>query len=54
MNNQQKIRVCLIVEGAYPYVFGGVSIWTFSTGFPSGSALENDLISHAFCIRQDY
>ena len=27
MNNQQKIRVCLIVEGAYPYVFGGVSIW---------------------------
>lgn len=23
----KKIRVCLIVEGAYPYVVGGVSVW---------------------------
>lgn len=27
MTDNKKIRVCVIVEGAYPYVFGGVSIW---------------------------
>lgn len=24
---KRKIRVCLIIEGAYPYVVGGVSVW---------------------------
>ena len=23
----KRIKVCLIVEGAYPYIVGGVSIW---------------------------
>ncbi len=26
-DSSKKIRVCLIVEGAYPYVVGGVSVW---------------------------
>ena len=27
MADRSKTRVCLIVEGAYPYVMGGVSVW---------------------------
>ncbi|MCH8127107.1 GT4 family glycosyltransferase PelF [candidate division KSB1 bacterium] len=27
MAKNRKVRVCTIIEGAYPYVFGGVSIW---------------------------
>lgn len=25
---QQEADICLISEGAYPYIFGGVSAWT--------------------------
>lgn len=25
---EKKVRVCFILEGCYPYVFGGVSSWT--------------------------
>ncbi|MEE9171039.1 MAG: GT4 family glycosyltransferase PelF [bacterium] len=27
MDNTNRLRVCAIIEGAYPYVVGGVSIW---------------------------